>query len=576
LTPFPLAGLVARAFAELDRNDSIFDLPAHRFSAFLRPMEAGTADDVDMRVAIHGRTVDAPLGPSAGPHTQMAQGIALCWLGGARFMELKTVQRNDTLRIPRPCIDVRGLGLNVEWSQELRIEQSLEEYVKASMLIEILAHHFGVRPGCLFDMSVGYDLEGVRCERIVAFLRGLMDAGATIDRLRRGLPAPWRDLDYNAAVSRSVTLSTFHGCPVSEIERIADFLMSEIGVDCAIKLNPTLLGRAALLEILHDRLGYTNVRVPPSAFDNDPEWSEAAEIAGRLSARARELGRSFAVKLTNTLVVENASDFLPRTETLAYLSGPPLHVLAMHLVRRFRHAFGDSLPISFSAGIDRGNYPDAVALGLAPVTVCTDLLKPGGYARLQAYGSELAGRMKAVGARTVAEFARGGIEARTDAYVESLDRQPRYRHEQVEHAVHKTGHPLGLFDCSTCDLCISACPTDANMRIPSLDGVIPFTRKHQIANFADFCNDCGNCQSVCPDLGAPQRMKMRFFGSEASWRRDATVDGFWVGPGVTLARIEGAEYDEDSSHPLVQYARRAALSPAYTNYINAAPPREDA
>lgn len=557
LTPYPLAGLLARAFAELDRNGSIFGLPAHRFFAGER--------DADTRVAIHGRTVDAPLGPSAGPHTQMAQGIVLCWLGGGRFIELKTVQCNDTLRIPRPCIDVRGIGLNVEWSQELRIEQSLEEYVKASMLIEILARHFGVAPGCLFDMSVGYDLDGVRSDRMVAFMRGLVDARGTIDRLRRDLPAPWRDLDFNAAVSSSVTLSTFHGCPVTEIERMADFLMSEIGLDCAIKLNPTLLGRADLLEILHDRLGYNTIRVPPGAFDNDPDWDQAVEIVERIRIRARELGRSFAVKLTNTLVVENHSDFLPASEKLAYLSGPPLHVLAMHLVRRFRHAFGDSLPISFSAGIDRRNYPDAVALGLAPVTVCTDLLKPGGYARLQAYGHELALRMKAAGARTVAELAHADI----DVYVESLDRDRRYRHDQVEHAARKTGVPLDLFDCSTCDLCISACPNDANMRLPSLDCAIPFTRKHQIANFADFCNDCGNCETVCPDLGAPQRMKMRFFGSEESWRRHAPLDGFWIGPDITLGRINGAEYDDHSSHPLVQYARRAALDRSHVNYINA-------
>lgn len=564
LTPFPLASLVARAFAELERNKSVFDLPAHRF-ALADPV-------VDTRVTIHGRTADAPLGPSAGPHTQMAQGIALCWLGGARFMELKTVQHNDTLRIPRPCIDVRGLGLNVEWSQELRIEQSLEEYVKAWMLITILAKHFGVRPGTLFDMSVGYDLEGVRSERIVAFMRGLIDARPTIDRLRAGLPAPWRDLDYDTNVSSSVTLSTFHGCPVPEIERIAEFLMTEIGVDCTLKLNPTLLGRAPLLGILHDRLGYTDVRVPPGAFDNDPEWSEAADIVSRLRERARELGRSLGIKLTNTLVVENQSSFLPKTEKLAYLSGQPLHVLAMHLVRKFRHAFGEALPISFSAGIDRTNYPSAVALGLAPVTVCTDLLRTGGYARLQGYGADLAIRMKTMGAKTLKDFVRGDI----DAYVESIDRDPRYRSERVEHPIHKTGQRLGLFDCSTCDLCISACPTNANMRLPSLDCSIPFARRHQIANFADFCNDCGNCETVCPDLGAPQRLKMRFFGSQAAWNEHSTLDGFWVGAGRTLARIDGAEYDDQSSHPLVNYARRALLDPFHIHYLNSQQPREDA
>lgn len=557
LTPYPLAGLVARAFAELERNGSIFDLPRHRFS--LR------AKDVDTRVAIHGRIADAPLGPSAGPHTQMAQGIVLCWLGGGRFMELKTVQRNDMLRIPRPCIDMRGSGLNVEWSQELRIEQSLEEYVKASMLIQILARHFGVAPGCLFDMSVGYDLEGIRTGRMVGFMRDLMNAGPTIDRLRNGLPKPWPELDYDPAVSRSVTLSTFHGCPVSEIERMGDFLMSELGLDCTIKLNPTLLGRAPLLEILHDRLGFTNIRVPPGAFDNDPEWSEAVEIVERLRLRARELGRSFGVKLTNTLVVENPGDFLPSAEKLAYLSGPPLHVLAMHLVRKFRHAFGHSLPISFSAGIDRRNYPDAVALGLAPVTVCTDLLRPGGYSRLHAYGAVLAGRMRAAGARTIAEFAHGDL----DAYLDSLDREPRYRREHVERAVQKTGNLLGLFDCATCDLCISACPNDANMRLRSLDSSMAFSRRHQIANFADFCNDCGNCEVACPDIGAPQRMKLRFFGSEESWRRHAPADGFWVGAEVTLGRINGTEYDDHTPHPLLQYARRAALDRSHINYINA-------
>ena len=62
-----------------------------------------------------------------------------------------------------------------------------------------------------------------------------------------------------------------------------------------------------------------------------------------------------------------------------YLSGPPLHVLAMLLVRRFREIFGDRFPVSFSGGIDADNFADAVALGLQPVSVCSDLLKNGAY-----------------------------------------------------------------------------------------------------------------------------------------------------------------------------------------------------
>jgi putative selenate reductase len=491
LRPVGLAVLVARAFEELDRNDSIFDLPRRNF--VLAPGH---------EVFIHGRPAGAPLGPAAGPHTQLAQNIVSAWLGGGRVMELKTVQVLDRLKIPRPCIDVRTVGYNVEWSQELALDESRTEYVKASMLIELLAHWFRVPPATLFDLSVGYDYAGITSERVVSFLRRMMDARSTVDSLRDQLPTQFRHFDFNTDIATSVTLSTFHGCPPREIERIADFLMTELGLDVAIKLNPTLLGARDVMALLHDRLGYTNIAVPPSAFDADPTFADAAGIVGRLQQRADDLGRRFAIKLTNTLVVENRSDYLPRSEPFAYLSGPPLHVLAMHLVQRFRRTFGDALPISFSAGIDRVNYPDAVRLGLKPVTVCTDLLKQGGYARLHAYASELTRRM---GGMTMDEFATGDI----DDYVERLDRDPRYHHDRVERAPRKTGAPLSLFDCATCDLCIPACPNDANFRLPSLDCGLNFAKPHQIATFVDLCNDCGNCEAFCPDLGAPNRVKLR-------------------------------------------------------------------
>jgi len=496
LTPIALRILAARAFEELDRNRAIFDLPLRKFVFPDTPVE------------IHGRKALAPLGPSAGPHTQLAQNIALCWLGGARVMELKTVQILDRLTIPRPCIDVRGVGYNVEWSQELTIEQSLEEYVKASMLIDLLAARFRVERGTLFDVSVGYDLAGIRSERIVAFLRGMIDARPTIDLLRAELPLPLRSFNFTTNVASSVTLSTFHGCPPDEIEQIADFLLTGIGLDVAIKLNPTLLGARDLFSILHDRLGYTDVAVPATAFDHDPSFEQMLAIVGRLRDRARGLGRSFAIKLTNTLVVENRSEFLPRSEKLAYLSGCPLHVLAMHLVQRFRRAMPE-LPISFSAGIDRLNYPDAVLLGLRPVTVCTDLLKQGGYGRLRGYAEELAERMKDAKPLTI------------DDYIAQLERDPRYRRERLPRTRRKRGAALGLFDCATCDLCVELCPNDALFRVPSRGQQ---KRKHQIVCFADVCNDCGNCEAFCPDVGAPNWMKPRIFGDVRVEPRQAAID----------------------------------------------------
>ena len=462
LRPAPLDTLVARIFGELERNGSVFDLPRRKFFV---PDPAR-----DTSVLIHGRRVEAPLGPAAGPHTQLAQNIVLGWLAGARFFELKTVQVNDRLQIPRPCIDAGAVTTNIEWSQELTLEQSLEEYHKAATLIRML----GGEP--VFDVSVGYDLAGITSDRVVHFLRGMRD------------------------IAGSATLSTFHGCHPAEIRAMAEFLMRDLGYDCAVKLNPTLLGPELVDEILHDRLGYTDVVVPPSAFENDPTFETAVEIVGDLRYRAKAFGRHFAIKLTNTLVVENRSDFLPRSERFAYLSGAPLHVIAMHLVRDFRHVFGESLPISFSAGIDRYNYPDAVRLGLAPVTVCTDLLKQGGYGRLHNYGAELARRMEAVGAKTIEEFREG---ASIDRYVASLDRNERY-HASSAKPPRKTGRPLTRFDCATCDLCIQACPNGAFLRVPSAGNR---TKPYQLAVFADFCNECGNCERWCPEIGAPYRVK---------------------------------------------------------------------
>src|SRR5277367_4904360 len=304
LVPLPFGRLVTRMFKELSRGRAIFDLGAERF---FRGDPAR-----DLSVSFHGRAAATPLGPAAGPHSQLAQNIVLSFLGGARVMELKTVQIQDELAIPRPCIDVATVGYNVEWSQELKLEQSLEEYVKASMLLEILAASgaLGLAPGAertIFDMSVGYDLAGIQTDRVRAFLRGMVDCRAVVDRLRREIPAEharYRDLPFATRLSDTLTLSTFHGCPPDEIERMIDHLLHEHGLHCVVKLNPTLLGPAEARRIFHDRLGYRET-IPDEAFAQDTRWDQAIDFTGRLGDTARSLGLGFGVKLSNTLIVEN-------------------------------------------------------------------------------------------------------------------------------------------------------------------------------------------------------------------------------------------------------------------------------
>ena len=557
-------------FRELERSEAIFDLPARKFVL-------GDARR-DLAVRFHGQVAATPFGPAAGPNTQLAQNIVLSWLAGGRIVELKTVQVKDDLVIPRPCIDMQTVGYNVEWSQELKLEQSLEEYVKASMLIDMLvssgrlplaAGHTDV----VFDMSVGYDLAGIRSGRVRAFVDGMRDAGAIIDRLRREIPAEHaalRDLPFPTRISDTLTLSTFHGCPPAEIERIVDFLLRDTGVHVIVKLNPMLLGPAETRRLLHDRLGYHDLRVPDRAFARDTTWAELTDFVGRLGETAAAHALGFGVKFTNTLIVENHRDFFPATERDMYLSGQPLHVLAVELVRRFRDEFGDRYPISFSAGVDRVNFPDVVALGVVPVTVCTDLLRPGGYARGRGYFVELTRRMREAGATTIEgfilracghglaalerlgldgparercarAFAAGGdlqetagealyrrwvAEAallNTRDYAARVVNAERYTRAGTARAPRKIGRHLRLFDCISCDKCVPVCPNDANFvfSLPPVEipivvlrhqngewrsrpaGSLLIREPRQFATFADFCNDCGNCDVFCPEDGGP-------------------------------------------------------------------------
>ena len=523
LTPYPLAALAGRMFRELETQGSIFDLPADRFFC--------GDPELDFSVGFQGHVAASPLGPAAGPHTQMAQNIVLSWLGGARIMELKTVQILDELELPRPCIDMRTIGFNAEWSQELKLEQSLDEYVKAAMLIRMLeaSGKIELAPGfdrLIYDLSVGYDLEGIRQDRVQAFIRGMMDASAAVERLRAELPTslgPLRDLDFPTRLADTVTLSTFHGCPPDEIEAIIEFLMEELGLHCIIKFNPMLLGAERARELLHDRLGYDDITVPDSAFERDATWAQAVAIVERLETKAAGLGVGLGAKFTNTLIVANDQGFLPPDEKEVYLSGPPLHVLAMHLVRRFRRTFGDRLPISFSAGVDRFNYPDCAAIGLVPITVCSDLLKKGGYGRMAAYHAALGKRMDAVGAVTIDDYvlraygqaaaaladldgldeptrqrcrraldSGGDLRAaagqafdrwvsatrvrNTEHYVAGLAGDARYGRERNRNLPPKIGRHLKLFDCLTCDICVPVCPNDANFTFRIEETEIPIVK----------------------------------------------------------------------------------------------------
>ena len=170
--PLPLESLARWLFTGLDSGGPMLGLPRASL-AVPGPRLAST---------LFGLPLAAPLGVAAGPHTQLAQNIVAAWLCGARFIELKTVQVKDDIEVSRPCIDAADLTYNCEWSQELRLEQSFDEYLKAWVLIHALATKLGLgEPGTIFSTSVGYDLAGLKSPRVARFLERMRDAGDELD-----------------------------------------------------------------------------------------------------------------------------------------------------------------------------------------------------------------------------------------------------------------------------------------------------------------------------------------------------------------------------------------------------------
>jgi len=378
------------------------------------------------------------------------------------------------------------------------------------------------------------------------------------------------------------------------------------------------------------------------------------------------------------------------------------HSLTLNLVQKFREhmgakvplldkeggpkggvvpLLGSTIPISFSAGLDSNNMANCVAMNFIPVTTCTDLLRPGGYARLIRYLEKLGEKMHAVGAARLPDFvvryagqglaaidrvtqdlndslraqfagahpeqigrvqswleaevamplkawvgARHGVPLRavcqqiaanfagvgaqgdaplpavmadalrgaiagleqalldaagllnTPLLVKEATENPRYAWEQNKGVPRKIGSKLWLYDCINCDKCVPVCPNVANFvyettgvnvtydnfelppegppqRVPG--GVFKVAKVHQLANYADACNDCGNCDVFCPEDGGPYVEKPRFFGSLETYRKYAGRNGFYIafeGDQTTIyGAIAGASY-QLSLNPLIDRA----------------------
>jgi len=388
MIPLSFEKLLSWIFQEYEQNNTIFGI--HNTQFYHKKN--------DKLYNILNTSIEEPIGPAAGPHTQLAQNIIVSYLCGGRFFELKTVQKLDELEIDKPCIDAPDEGYNTEWSTELTVSQAYDEYLKAWFVIHLLKEKFQLstneQSGFLFNMSVGYDLEGIKTKKIDDFIEQLKNA--KLNPLFNEYKEIFRKFSEKNAkysksiekvlvcispnISDSITLSTMHGCPPQEIESICEYLITEKKLHTFVKLNPTLLGFDKVRNIL-DGQGFLHIALSRESFDKDLQFAKAIPMLKRLAQVAESEKRNFGIKLSNTLAVMNKDTALPGEEK--YMSGRALYPLTINLAAEISKELDGTLPISFSGGASYWNIVDILETGIKPITLATDLLKPGGYVRLK-------------------------------------------------------------------------------------------------------------------------------------------------------------------------------------------------
>ncbi|MDR1619051.1 MAG: putative selenate reductase subunit YgfK [Clostridiales bacterium] len=451
MTPIPFAGLMNRILAEHARGGAILGVE-HRYHA---PRE--------YMLPLFNGHIETPFGPAAGPHTQLAQNIVAAYIAGARFFELKTVQVMDgeELRkcVPKPCILAADEGYNCEWSTELTVDQALDEYVKAYFICKLLSRELelGGADGFVFNMSVGYDYAGITSPKIDGFIEGMKDAAAlpvfhecrewALHNLRlfERVNAGYIE-GIGGGVCSSITLSTLHGCPPQEIERIAAYLIETKKLHTFVKCNPTILGYKTARATL-DALGYGYIAFGERHFNEDLQFQDAVPMFTRLMELACGMRLRFGLKLSNTFPVDVTRGELPSEEM--YMSGRALYPLTIKMADRFSRAFDGRLRLSFSGGADAFNLKELYLAGIWPVTMATTLLKPGGYDRLY----QLANMFEPAG--------YAGHKGISVARVQQLSgiacQDSRYRKPTKDIPSKKIGGPLPFTRCFTAP-CKSGCP----------------------------------------------------------------------------------------------------------------------
>ena len=456
MRPMSIGHLMHWIMSEYEQKKSIFGIEK------IVKHENGQA------LPIYEEKIESPFGPAAGPNSQLAQNIVAAYVAGSRFFELKTVQVMDgadlAACISRPCIIAGDECYNCEWSTELYVPQAFAEYVKAWVACKLIAkeYNLGDPDAFVFNMSVGYDLEGIKSPKVDKYINDMIEAKDTevfkecinwalehVNEFKNVDEEYIRNISSN--VSNSITESTLHGCPPAEIERIATYLITEKHLNTFIKCNPTLLGYEYARKRL-DGLGFDYIAFDDHHFVEDLQWADAVPMLHRLYDLCQEKGLEFGVKITNTFPVDVTRNELPSNEM--YMAGRALFPLSIHVARLLTDEFHGKLRISYSGGATIENIKELFDAGIWPITMATNILKPGGYQRM----SQIADELMECGS----ERFSGVNVAALAAIDDGVEAKAMYRKPVKPLPERHVDKKLPLFDCFNAP-CRNGCPIEQDI-----------------------------------------------------------------------------------------------------------------
>ena len=509
MRPISFNKMITWIIRELKEKESIFGIHKNKFYR----------NNNGKYIELFGEKLASPLGPAAGPNSQLTQNIIAAYLTGSRFIELKTVQVIDgeDLSVSKPCIHSQDECYNVEWSTELKVQEAYNEYIKAWFLLHVLMKelHLSEERDFMFNMSVGYDLDGIKSPKVDSYIEGMRNASNTkiwnecreilLSNMNMFSNFSKEDLDkISSAVCPSITLSTLHGCPPEEIEKIGKYLLKEKHLHTFIKMNPTLLGEEFVRNTF-DKMGYDYIVLNPEHFKNDLQYKDGISMIKRLKATAKNMNLEIGVKLTNTLPVKITNEELPGEEM--YMSGRSLFPLTIVLASKLSSEFNGDLQISYSGGADFFNVEKILKAGIQPITFATTILKPGGYERITQMAKKLEDNLKGAFAGIDTEYLKElSNSSLTDKYHVKDLRPVSSRKLSLE---------LPTYDCAIAP-CTIGCPI--NQQIPeyvALVGDKKYDEAFKVivkdntspAITGTICNH--NCQYKCTRLDYDESVLIR-------------------------------------------------------------------